>query len=59
MSSLSGGPMRPEFLSAALLAAPNANEYYAKLGFEHNQRPWLLRGSWPVTGQDSTGLRSA
>lgn len=26
-----------------LLAAPLANEYYAKLGFEHNPRAWLLR----------------
>jgi ribosomal protein S18 acetylase RimI-like enzyme len=27
-----------------LLAAPKANEYYAKLGFEHNPRAWMLRG---------------
>jgi GNAT superfamily N-acetyltransferase len=27
-----------------LLAAPAANDYYAKLGFEHNPRAWLLRG---------------
>lgn len=27
-----------------LLAAPNANEYYPKLGFEHNPRAWVLRG---------------
>ena len=27
-----------------LLAAPKANEYYAKLGFEHNPRAWVLRG---------------
>lgn len=26
-----------------LLAAPLANEYYAKLGFEHNPRAWVLR----------------
>ena len=26
-----------------LLAAPKANEYYAKLGFEHNPRAWVLR----------------
>lgn len=25
-----------------LLAAPKANEYYAKLGFEHNPRAWML-----------------
>ncbi len=24
-----------------LLAAPDANEYYAKLGFEHNPRAWV------------------
>ena len=27
-----------------LLAAPAANDYYAKLGFEHHPRAWLLRG---------------
>jgi GNAT superfamily N-acetyltransferase len=27
-----------------LLAAPNANEYYAKLGFENNPRAWVLKG---------------
>jgi predicted N-acetyltransferase YhbS len=27
-----------------LLAAPKANEYYPKIGFEHNPRAWLLRG---------------
>jgi GNAT superfamily N-acetyltransferase len=26
-----------------LLAAPGANEYYPKLGFEHNPRAWMLR----------------
>lgn len=26
-----------------LLAAPKANEYYQKLGFEHNPRAWVLR----------------
>lgn len=26
-----------------LLAAPKANEYYPKLGFEHNPRAWILR----------------
>lgn len=25
-----------------LLATPNANEYYPKLGFEHNPRAWTL-----------------
>jgi len=27
-----------------LLAAPKANDYYARLGFEHNPRAWMLRG---------------
>ncbi len=26
-----------------LLAAPKANDYYPKLGFEHNPRAWVLR----------------
>jgi predicted N-acetyltransferase YhbS len=26
-----------------LLAAPKANEYYQKLGFEHNPRAWTLK----------------
>ena len=26
-----------------LLAAPQANDYYAKLGFEHNPRAWMSR----------------
>lgn len=26
-----------------LLAAPRANDYYPKLGFEHNPRAWMLR----------------
>lgn len=28
-----------------LLAAPAANDYYPKLGFEHNPRAWMLRPS--------------
>lgn len=27
-----------------LLAAPKANDYYPKLGFEHNPRAWMLKG---------------
>lgn len=27
-----------------LLAAPQANGYYPKIGFEHNPRAWVLRG---------------
>ena len=27
-----------------LLAAPKANDYYGKLGFEHNPRAWVLSG---------------
>lgn len=26
-----------------LLAAPKANEYYPKIGFEHNPRAWMLK----------------
>jgi predicted N-acetyltransferase YhbS len=26
------------------LAAPKANDYYPRLGFEHNSRAWVLRG---------------
>jgi ribosomal protein S18 acetylase RimI-like enzyme len=26
-----------------LLAAPKANDYYPKIGFEHNPRAWILR----------------
>ena len=25
-----------------LLAAPKANDYYPRLGFEHNPRAWVL-----------------
>ncbi len=28
-----------------LLAAPLANDYYPRLGFEHNPRAWVLKGS--------------
>ncbi len=28
-----------------LLAAPQANDYYPKLGFEHNPRAWMLKKS--------------
>lgn len=28
-----------------LLAAPLANDYYPKLGFEHHPRAWLLKGA--------------
>lgn len=27
-----------------LLAAPQANAYYPKIGFEHNPRAWMLKG---------------
>ncbi|MDF3032020.1 MAG: family N-acetyltransferase [Moraxellaceae bacterium] len=36
--------LQPECM-VVLLAAPKANEYYPKLGFEHNPRAWMLRGS--------------
>lgn len=35
--------LKPECM-IVLLAAPKANEYYPKLGFEHNPRAWMLRG---------------
>ena len=35
--------LKPECM-IVLLAAPNANEYYVKLGFEHNPRAWVLSG---------------
>ncbi len=28
-----------------LLAAPLANDYYPRIGFEHNPRAWVLRGN--------------
>ncbi len=28
-----------------LLAAPAANDYYPKIGFEHNPRAWMLRNA--------------
>ena len=31
-----------------LLAAPAANDYYARIGFEHNPRAWLLERSQSV-----------
>lgn len=35
--------LQPECM-IVLLAAPDANAYYPKLGFEHNPRAWVLRG---------------
>lgn len=35
--------LEPECM-IVLLAAPKANAYYAKLGFEHNPRAWVLKG---------------
>ena len=32
-----------------LLAAPKANEYYERIGFEHNERAWVLPAGKPVT----------
>jgi hypothetical protein len=29
-----------------LLAAPNANDYYPKLGFTHNPRAWMLKSNY-------------
>tara|TARA_R110001599_G_scaffold64023_3_gene178542 strand:+ start:114256 stop:114660 length:405 start_codon:yes stop_codon:yes gene_type:complete len=36
--------LKPECM-IVLLAAPKANEYYSKLGFEHNPRAWVLSGN--------------
>lgn len=39
--------LKPECM-IVLLAAPKANDYYVKLGFEHHPRAWVLnRGSFP------------
>lgn len=35
--------LKPECM-IVLVAAPQANDYYPKLGFEHNPRAWVLRG---------------
>lgn len=35
--------LQPECM-IVLVAAPQANDYYPKLGFEHNPRAWVLRG---------------
>jgi predicted N-acetyltransferase YhbS len=35
--------VKPECM-IVLLAAPLANEYYAKVGFEHNPRAWVMKG---------------
>jgi GNAT superfamily N-acetyltransferase len=35
--------LEPECM-IVLLAAPKANDYYVKLGFEHNPRAWVLPG---------------
>ncbi len=39
--------LKPECMMV-LLAAPQANDYYAKLGFEHNPRAWMLKGGTPL-----------
>ncbi|MEW5786931.1 MAG: GNAT family N-acetyltransferase [Pseudomonadota bacterium] len=36
-----------------LLAAPKANAYYPKLGFEHNPRAWMLRSGERGSRPDS------
>jgi predicted N-acetyltransferase YhbS len=35
--------LKPECM-IVLLAAPQANDYYAKVGFEHNPRAWVMKG---------------
>lgn len=39
--------LQPECM-VVLLAAPKANDYYPKLGFEHNPRAWVLPGTKPA-----------
>lgn len=36
--------LKPECM-LVLLAAPKANEYYQRLGFEHNPRAWVMKNS--------------
>lgn len=36
--------LKPECM-IVLLAAPKADEYYPRLGFEHNPRAWVLKGT--------------
>ncbi|HEX5356249.1 MAG TPA: GNAT family N-acetyltransferase [Aquabacterium sp.] len=38
--------LQPECM-VVLLAAPKANDYYPKVGFEHNPRAWVLPGEKP------------
>jgi predicted N-acetyltransferase YhbS len=35
--------LKPECM-IVLLAAPQANDYYAKVGLEHNPRAWVMKG---------------
>ncbi len=35
--------LKPECM-IVLLAAPKANDYYPKVGFEHNPRAWVMKG---------------
>jgi predicted N-acetyltransferase YhbS len=35
--------LKPECM-IVLLAAPEANDYYPKVGFEHHPRAWVLKG---------------
>jgi predicted N-acetyltransferase YhbS len=35
--------LKPECM-IVLLAAPLANDYYPKVGFEHNPRAWVMKG---------------
>ncbi len=43
--------LQPECM-IVLLAAPKANEYYPRLGFEHNPRAWMLHGTIPLPAAD-------
>ena len=36
--------LQPECM-IVLLAAPQANDYYPRVGFEHNPRAWVMKGA--------------
>ncbi|HTC53980.1 MAG TPA: GNAT family N-acetyltransferase [Steroidobacteraceae bacterium] len=37
--------LQPECM-IVLLAAPQANDYYPRVGFEHNPRAWVMKGAF-------------
>ena len=42
-----------------LLAAPKANDYYPKLGFEYHPRTWILKGGWRPAAPDRRSRRES